>query len=249
MNAQSPSMAESTEAHAITEPRAVAQLPPPFEGGGQGVGGPQAPQSAPRSAPRGKKKAPHRHGFSFVELLIALAICAMLLTATLVALDASFKAYQRTTEVASTHTIARLALNRMLTLIRTGVEFGPFPTDPRQKFVASDYIEFRTANNQVMVLEWVEADQTLEMAIVDPVSGNETTRQVLLGGVVAQTDPETGDRVKPFALEYENGRKLYRATIDLAIIPDASQHLTIEGNNSAEMIRLVASAMPRMVTY
>jgi hypothetical protein len=179
-------------------------------------------------------------------MLIALAICAVLLTATLVALDASFRAYQRTTEVASTHTIARLALHRMLTLIRTGVEFGPFPIDPRDTLVTSDYIEFRTANGQVMVLEWIESDETLEMVILDA-DGDETTRQVLLGGVPAQYDSE-GERIKPFALEYESGRKLYRATIDLTITPDSTQHLQIEGTNT-DVIRLVASAMPRMVTY
>ena len=60
-----------------------------------------------------------RRGFNLVELLVALSISATLLTATMVALDASFKAYQMTTEVASTHTIARLTMHRMLALIRT----------------------------------------------------------------------------------------------------------------------------------
>jgi len=190
-----------------------------------------------------------RRAFSFVEMLIALAICSMLLTATFVALDASFKAYQQTTEVAATHTISRLSLHRILTLIRTGVEFGPFPLDPRDTLVTSDYIEFRTATGQVMMLEWVEDDETLDMVIIDPDTGDEVTRQVLLAGVLGQIDPDTGDRIKPFALEYQSGRKLYRATVDLAIKPDATQHLAIEGDNSAEVIRLVASAMPRMVAY
>ena len=38
-------------------------------------------------------------------------------------------AYQSTTEVASTHTIARLTMNRMLAMIRMGDEFGPFPVN------------------------------------------------------------------------------------------------------------------------
>lgn len=205
------------------------------------------PTSRRRRVVQGPSAA--RRAFSFVEMLIALSITAVLLTATLVALDASFKAYQRTTEEAATHTIARLAMHRMMTLIRTGVEFGPYPLSPLDNLVTSDYMEFRTANGQVMVLEYIVADETLEMAIVDPNTGMETTRQTLLAGVVAQTDPVTGDRVKPFALEYEKGKKLYRATIDLMIRPDASQHVEIEGDNSDQMIRLVASAMPRMVTY
>ena len=72
-----------------------------------------------------------RRGFNLVELLIALAISAALLTATMVALNASFTAYQMTTEVASTHTIGRLTIERMQALIRTGTDFGPFPVNPR----------------------------------------------------------------------------------------------------------------------
>ncbi|RMD63684.1 MAG: prepilin-type N-terminal cleavage/methylation domain-containing protein, partial [Planctomycetota bacterium] len=42
-------------------------------------------------------------GFSLVEMLLALAISATLLTAALAALDSSFKGYKATTESASTH--------------------------------------------------------------------------------------------------------------------------------------------------
>ena len=52
-----------------------------------------------------------RRGFNLVELLIALAISATLLTATMLALAASFMAYQSTTEVASTHTLSRPTLH------------------------------------------------------------------------------------------------------------------------------------------
>ena len=49
---------------------------------------------------------PHRarRGFNLLEMLIALALTAALMAATMVALDASFMAYQTTTELASTHT-------------------------------------------------------------------------------------------------------------------------------------------------
>ena len=97
-----------------------------------------------------------RRGFNLVELLIALAIVSALLTATMVALNASFMAYQATTEVASTHTIGRLTMHRMLALIRTGDDFGPFPTSPLQTTVTSDYIEFMTPNNDVLTLLWKE---------------------------------------------------------------------------------------------
>jgi len=91
-----------------------------------------------------QRSSQHR-GFSMVEMLIALTISAVLMTATLGALDASFQQYKSTTESASTHVVSRIAMHRMLSMIRTGVEFGPFPADvysPSQNPVVSDYIEF-----------------------------------------------------------------------------------------------------------
>ncbi len=188
-----------------------------------------------------------RRGFNVVELLIALAITGALLTATLVSLNASFMAYQSTTEVASTHTIGRLTMHRVLAMIRTGKDFGPFPTDPLESLVFSDIIEFETANGEVMTLEFDEDDEALYVNITDPFTGN-TIRHLLLEGVMRQIDAD-GDPVAPFTLQYAQGRNLYRATIDLMIRPDDNMSLSIEGNNDNQTIRLVASAMPRLATY
>ncbi|UCD74667.1 MAG: prepilin-type N-terminal cleavage/methylation domain-containing protein [Phycisphaerales bacterium] len=193
-----------------------------------------------------------RRGFNLVELLIALAISAALLTATMVALDASFTAYQMTTEVASTHTIGRLTIERMQALIRTGTDFGPFPVNPRDSIVVSDYIEFRTPGTtvnpqgQIMTLEWREDDQALFVIVTDPDTGVDE-EHLLLEGVVPQYD-EDEQLIHPFTLEYELGRSLYRATIDMTIIPDDNMSLEIEGDNQ-QPIRLVASAMPRTAAY
>lgn len=64
-------------------------------------------------------------GLSIVELLISLAITAMLLTATMVAIDASFYAYASAAESASTQTTTRLAVHRLNALIRTSSAHGP----------------------------------------------------------------------------------------------------------------------------
>jgi prepilin-type N-terminal cleavage/methylation domain-containing protein len=190
--------------------------------------------------------ASRRRGFNLVELLIALSITATLLTATMVALNASFMAYQQTTEVASTHTIGRLTINRMLTLIRTGQDFGPFPVNPQDTLVTSDFIEFSTPNGMIMSLEWVEDDEALYVVVTNPNTGTETTN-LLLEGVPPQYD-EDGDRIKPFTLQYAKGRNLYRATIDLTVVPDDNMSVELDGNNQ-QTIRLVASAMPRLATY
>ncbi|MFB3139456.1 MAG: type II secretion system protein J [Phycisphaerales bacterium] len=187
-----------------------------------------------------------RRGFNLVEMLIALVITATLLTATMVALDASFMAYQATTEEASTHTISRLIMNRMLTLIRTGQEFGPFPVNPQDSLVQDDFIQFLTPNGEVLELRWVELEEALYV-IRDPGGLNEW--HLLLEGVVRQDDPNNpGDYIRPFTLEYKLGRRLYRATIDLTVVPDDNMSVTLDGDNQ-RVIRLVASAMPRTEVY
>ncbi len=188
-----------------------------------------------------------RRGFNLVEMLIALVITAALLTATMVALDASFMAYQATTEEASTHTISRLIMNRMLTLIRTGQEFGPFPVNPQDSLVQDDFIQFLTPNGEVLELRWVELEEALYV-IRDP-GGVDEEWHLLLEGVVRQDDPNNpGDYIRPFTLEYKLGRRLYRATIDLTVVPDDNMSVTLDGDNQ-RVIRLVASAMPRTEVY
>lgn len=185
-----------------------------------------------------------RRGFNLIELLLALSISALLLTATMVALRVSFMAYQSTTEVASTHTIARLAMHRMLALIRTGTEFGPVPADPHDEIVAGNEILFRSPTGTEMQLLW---DPGTEALYIDPDTSDADAPILLLEGVVEQLD-EDGDPVPPFTLEFERGFTLYRATIDLTIVPDDNMDVDLDGVNE-QVIRLVASAMPRRSTY
>lgn len=203
--------------------------------------------------PPTRRRRFHHRGFNLMELLVALTITATLLTATMVALDASFTAYQRTTKVAYTHTIARLTMHRMLTLIRTGDEFGPFPVNPTITTVESDFIEFITSDGSGMALEWVEVPianrplgEALYIVLFDN-TGAEISAHVLLEGVIAQTDAG-GNPVPPFVLEYELGRKLLQVKIDLMIVPDDNASLLLEGDRP-EFIRLVASATPRSSAY
>ena len=189
------------------------------------------------------RRARLRRGFNLVEMLIAMSITTALMTATMIALDASFMAYQSTTEVASTHTIGRLVMLRMLTLIRTGQEFGPFPINPQDSILESNSIEFVTPGGQILELRFVEDEQALYV-IRDP--GGANLQDLLLAGVIPQYDGV--DLIPPFTLEYERGRRLHRATIDLTIQPDDNMSVDLDGDN-LEQIRLVASAMPRIEAY
>lgn len=193
------------------------------------------------------QRSTSRRGFNLVELLIALGITAALLTATLVALNASFSAYQKTTEVASTHTVARLTMNRMMMMIRTGEEFGPYPTDPLDTTVYSDFIEFITPEGEIMMLEFDEDSESLKVTVTDPLTSGSAT-YTLLEGVLRQQD-SGGVDIAPFTMTYVKGRNLYRATIDLLIKPDDNMSVSIEGDSSDQLIHLVASAMPRSAAF
>ena len=199
-------------------------------------------------SPTAPRRRTARRGFNLIEMMIALAITAVLLVSVMVALHASFMAYQSTTEIASTHTIARLVMHRMLALIRTGQDFGPFPINPQDSIVVSDEIEFLTPDADLIRLEWFEtADATHPLPLTLYVVINNGTPQALLEGVILQPDG-SGGHVAPFTLQYKLGRHLHRATIDIAVVPDDNMSVATDGDNT-QQIRLVASAMPRIEAY
>jgi prepilin-type N-terminal cleavage/methylation domain-containing protein len=183
-----------------------------------------------------------RRGFSLLELLVALAVSAMLLTAALVALDASFRAYRRTTEEASTHTISRLAMHRILALVRTGVDFGPIPPSPLEEEIESDYLEVLTPDGRWVVIRWDGEGERLLVA-VDSNDGEPGIARELLGGVEPQFHPD-GAPIRPFRLAFEDGWRVRRVTVDLSIKPDDDRSSAISSEETPS-IRLVGSASPR----
>jgi len=196
-----------------------------------------------------------RHGFSLVEVLIALTITATLLTATMAALDASFKSYKHTSESASTNVVARIVMQRVTAMIRTGDSFGPYPANPiTTPTIRSTWIEFiafrdvATGTERVIRLErrgggddGDEGPFELWYMITEMEDGTIITEDEapLLVGLNDVT----------FDLEYDVGPRLRRATIDLIIQPDDLQDAAIGGSMiEAPTIRLVASASPRSFT-
>jgi prepilin-type N-terminal cleavage/methylation domain-containing protein len=175
-----------------------------------------------------------RRAFSMVEMLIALAITASLLTATLVALDASFKSYQLTTESASTHVVSRIMMHRMLAMIRTGANFGPFPENPLfYPVVYSDYLQMETEDGDVIEIRYFADEQQVKV-VINPGADDEEV-QPMLGGVSACS----------FELTYDSMSRLQQAAIDMTIEPNDDVSLSIEGDEGVPPIRLVASVSPR----
>ncbi|MFM7262037.1 MAG: type II secretion system protein J [bacterium] len=194
----------------------------------------------PRTLVRRAATRPTR-GFSIVEMLIALAISAALLVAVLSALVASFRAYQATTEQASTHVIGRVIMHRMMALVRNGVDFGPLPEDARDRFVLTDEFVFVDEDGREIALRLDRATSALLMKVDD------AAEQLLLEGVRGPVD-ETGAALGAFTLEFEYGTTLVRASFDLTVDADDNASVQLEGDEVVP-IRLVGSTAPRRLTW
>jgi prepilin-type N-terminal cleavage/methylation domain-containing protein len=191
---------------------------------------------------RARDRAQRRtRGFSLVEMLIALAISAALLVAVLSALVASFRAYQATTEQASTHVIGRVIMHRMMALVRNGVDFGPLPEDARDRFVLTDEFVFVDEDGREIALRLDRAASALLMQV------DQSAEQLLLEGVRGPVD-ETGGAIGAFTLEFEQGTTLVRASFDLTVDADDNASVALEGDEVVP-IRLVGSTAPRRLTW
>ena len=193
-------------------------------------------------------------GFTLVEMLIALTISATLLTATLAAFDASWRAYKHTTEAASTHVVSRIVTHSVLSLIRTGTEFGPYPEDvldAGQNPLTSTFMEFVAEADRAAGLDRITR---LERRSVQGADNEFELWYVLLDGsadppsVIEERPLLNGVREVMFILEYDVGPRLRRATVDLTIVPnDVEDIRTGALGDETPAIRLVASAVPRQL--
>lgn len=191
-------------------------------------------------------------GLSLVELLVALAITAMLLTATMVAIDASFQAYAAAAESASTQTATRMVINRLLTLIRTSTAHGPLLDDPSDtppvvlladgQTIQSHYITLLNSQGDLIRIEYRDATHATTpnelWLIIDPFGGGAQQSQPILGGV---TNAEFFTHRR---FDSEGVLVLERGSVDLTVEADDDATLALEG---AELppIRVIASTMPR----
>lgn len=217
-------------------------------GSGSGFGVWGSGISDPKPEPRGPR------GFSLIEMLIALSICAMLLTATLGALDASWRSYRITTESASTHVVSRIVISRLLALVRTGSRFGPYPADvldPNQNPVPNNHmIEFLSEDDR---LNGTNTITRIERRAVTGSPGNYELWYVRLNAdvtpaaIIDQRPMLRGVREALFILEYDPGPRLKRATIDLTVQPDDDPDMKVNIGAETPAIRLVASAVPKQI--
>ncbi len=191
-------------------------------------------------------------GFSLIEMMVALGISAALLTASLAALDTSFKSYQQTSETASTHVVTRIVTHRVLTMIRTGREFAPYPIDvldQTQNPMFTNTIEFVSAEDEATNFREV----TRIFAEIDPEATDGSQRLMLTldeftDGVLTSSETRPllrGVLDATFTLEYDIGPQLKRATMDLTVEASDIGDAGLNANWDTPSLRLVASASPR----
>lgn len=182
------------------------------------------------------------HGLTFLELMIAMSITAMLLLATAVAVDASFKAYQVNQEQSSLLQRARVAMDRLTTVIRTTKDHLPDTPAVASQFtigqICTDTGIDLFDNNNVETIFRYDPTNKRVLAIVGG------TTNVLLNGVQA------------FQIKFEPMRSansirtgggydlLERATILVTVRTNSDTNVSSE-TTGTQTVTLSASVMPR----
>ena len=192
-----------------------------------------------------------RRGLSLVEMLISLAITAMLLTATMVATNASFKAYASAAESASTQTATRMVINRLLTMVRTSTAHGPLTLSEAMSIdadalingdiITCNFMEMIDNKGRLIRVSYDEDEQMLFVRVDENKSlsfEEDEVQTPLLGGV------SKGLFHVRYRTDNEGVLVLSRGSIELTVVPDKDNTLAIETAEETQ-IQIVASTMPR----
>ena len=148
--------------------------------------------------------------------------------------------------------VARLVMARVMTMMRTGTQFGPYPVDPLdslQNPVQSAYVEFVTVDDPVSLHKTIVRIERRDQ--LDPTNGPfelwYIQKDYINGLQTAQNEKPllSGVQEARFSLEYDVGDNLKRATVDLTIKPNNFQAAQIGGSIEAPSIRFVSSVNPR----
>ena len=97
----------------------------------------------------------YKNGFTIVELLLALAITALLLTAAAVAFDASLTNYQENENIFKAINNARQALCRITNQLRSGI------VDPNAAYLSENLCKFDCADGSEIMYRYDNNDNKL----------------------------------------------------------------------------------------
>ncbi|MHC4087645.1 MAG: PilW family protein [Planctomycetota bacterium] len=144
------------------------------------------------------KNTGNKSGFGIVELLIAMAITAMLLVAVAVAFQASMMSYRENEDIFKAVNRARQALFRITTQLRTGYVVDPnAPINECSFFTADDLditYRFNSADNKLYLItnydstdsDYVLCDNVTAMSFVKtPTDEGSDTKSVQISITVS----------------------------------------------------------------
>jgi hypothetical protein len=178
-----------------------------------------------------------------VELLIALAISAALLTAVGVAVDASFKSYETNQEQSSLTQRARLTMYRMLTTIRTAAEHQPATPALAASFAAGTTVTdtgIRLFDSNDQQIDFIYDEPSQELRLIE--GGN---THVLLRGVqdfqIKMQPMRSAAAIKSGSAGYD---KLMRSTILITVGSDTKSFAAGE-TTGRQTVTISSSVMPR----
>lgn len=193
-----------------------------------------------------------RKGIGLVELLVAMAISAALLTSVAMAVNASFKAYAVNQSQGQLMQRARMAMNRMVTYIRATNEHRPDDDAALDNFESglitsagsirmmldsTSGMIFRQTGNELQMVPFSVAGNTLT-------EGNPRT---LLHGV-GTSDFRITFEPQRSAVSVKTGSPTYdqlkRASIVLTVRPTSNTSVKGE-EQQGQTVTLSASIMPR----
>lgn len=195
---------------------------------------------------------PTRKGLGLFELLISLSITAVLLTATGVALDASFKAYRANQEIGDLTQRARLAMHRILTEVRSASDHQP-SSDTLSIYqsgiaVESKFLRIQLDDN-TRVDYYYENGKLMRLLATRPnisSSWASDTPRVFLDGLTESEfsftlEPQRSLNSARAGLPYD---QLRRATIRMTVRDSATSATSTESAGK-QAVTLVSSVVPR----
>ncbi len=210
----------------------------------------RSPKTTHRHAATRRRRQSRDRGLSIVELLMALAISAMLLTATTLAIDASFKAYASAAQTASTQTSTRMVTHRLLAMLRNSSAHEPMTLAYAQSvdaaatqtndIIEANFMELVDSESRRIRVRWDSATQQLWVDRLNLISGTVTDSQPILDNV-SNARFMTNTR-----LDSDGVIVLERGSMDLTVQIQRDDTLTIESDDLPPL-RIVASTKPRRV--
>lgn len=197
-------------------------------------------------------------GFTLIEILIAVAIAAVLSLAVAGALSASLMAYGASTESASMSMSGRLTMQKVLTMVRTSSLHDAYdpndgavtllqPGDTNHPLRSPGIAMVLPDGNEVRV--WWQVNPTYSNPFMGDMWFEQvgSTAQLVARRVTVQDDGNGNAYLFTLASRTSDaGLLLERATLDFQLERDDQQTTELEdAGTSVGSLRLVGSAVPR----